>query len=364
MPSAAELFDVDALGRWAGTAADGGPLLPGGGPLVVQTLGEGHSNLTFRVSRGDVAYVLRRPPAGPLLPTAHDVVREYRVLQLLRATGHPVRVPGVVAVCEDPTVIGVPFYLMDEVDGVIVRHELPAAVATDPAALRALGLDLADALAEIHQVSWEPFVEAGIGRPGGYLARQLKRWTGQREGIRQAAAAAGGRARDLPDYDAVRDWLAAHLPAEDAPAVVHGDYKLDNTVVDLAAATGAAGGGSRPIAAVVDWEMATVGDPRADLGYLLSFWPQPGEDFPLGGLFAAPPGLPTRADLVDRWSAGTGRDPGDTRWFVTLAVWKLAILLEASYHRWLAGMADDPFFATMDAGVPALLARARATCGA
>ena len=363
MPSAAELFDLDALGRWAGTAADGGPVLPGAGPLVLRPLGEGHSNLTFLVSRGDTSFVLRRPPAGPLLPTAHDVVREYRVLALLGA-GPDVRVPRVVAVCEDSSVIGVPFYLMQEVHGAVIRQQLPAALAADREALQALGLDLADALAEIHQVPWAPFVDAGIGRPDGYLARQLRRWTGQREGIQQAVAAAGGRARDLPDFDAVRDWLGAHLPAEQPPALVHGDYKLDNTIVDLAATVGGPGDGARPIATVLDWEMATVGDPRADLGYLLSFWPEPGEDLALGGLFQAPPGLPTRLDLVERWSAGTGRDPGDTRWFVTLAVWKLAVLLEASYHRWLAGMADDPFFATLDTGVPALLARARQVCGA
>ena len=175
---------------------------------------------------------------------------------------------------------------------------------------------------------------------------------GQREGIEAAVAAAGGRARDLPDYDAVRDWLRAYLPEESAPAVVHGDYKLDNVIVD----------GAR-VAAVVDWEMSTVGDPRADLGYLLSFWPERGEAYPLGDLITRGPGFPTRAELVSRWEARTGRAAGDPTWFVTLAVWKLAILLEASYHRHLAGTTDDPFFATLETGVPALLAHARAVCG-
>ena len=326
--------------------------------MRVEPLGEGHSNLTFRVRAGETSYVLRRPPAGPLLPTAHDVVREYRVLSLLADAEQPVRVPRVVALCEDTAVIGAPFYLMAEVPGLVIRRELPPEVA-DAAAQHSLGLDLLESLVEIHRVDWEPFVAAGIGRPGGYLARQLDRWVGQREGVQRAVAEAGGTARELPDYDAVRDWLRDHLPAESAPALVHGDFKLDNVIVDVT------GDPMHPrVAAVVDWEMATVGDPRADLGYLLSFWPEPGETVPLGDLVATGPGFPRRVELVDRWAIATSRDPGDPAWFVTLAIWKLAILLEASYHRWLAGTADDPFFATLDAGVPALLRRARDTCGA
>ena len=354
MPSVEELVPREALAAWmpkAGLAA---------AHVDVEPLGDGHSNLTFRViaSTGE-RWVLRRPPAGPLLPTAHDVVREYRVLSLLADAEGPVRAPHVVALCEDAAVIGAPFYLMEEVDGLVIRRELPQEIAGDAAAQHGLGLDLLESLVEIHRVDWEPFVDAGIGRPGGYLARQLDRWVGQREGVQQAVAAAGGQARELPDYDAVRDWLRENRPEESAPALVHGDFKLDNTIVDVA---------SHPlqprVAAVVDWEMATVGDPRADLGYLLSFWPEPGETLPLGELVATAPGFPRRVELVDRWANATSRDPGDPAWFVTLAIWKLAILLEASYHRWLAGMADDPFFATLDDGVPALLRRARETCGA
>ncbi|MDQ1600861.1 MAG: hypothetical protein QOD68_2335, partial [Actinomycetota bacterium] len=153
---------------------------------------------------------------------------------------------------------------------------------------------------------------------------------------------------------AVRDWLVAHLPAEAAPAVVHGDAKLDNVVV---------GPGETPaVAAVLDWEMATVGDPRADLGYLLSFWPDPDAAHPLARLVTAGAGFPSRDELVATWEQGTGRTAGDLTWFVTLAIWKLAVLLEASYHRHLAGTTDDPFFATLADGVPALLAHARDTC--
>jgi aminoglycoside phosphotransferase (APT) family kinase protein len=354
-----ELLDDAAMGErltaWLAARASDNPFAGLGdqGVVTARRLAEGHSNLTYVVASGDRELILRRPPAGPLLPTAHDVVREYRVLDLLARSEVAVRAPRVVAVCEDGSVLGAPFYLMERAVGVVIRDELPAWL--DPAGQRMLGLDLAAALAEIHCVPVAPFVASGLGRAGGYLERQLRRWVGQREGIEAAVAAAGGRARALPDYDAVRNWLRDHLPDEQQPAVVHGDYKLDNVVVSHSPAR---------VAAVVDWEMATVGDPRADLGYLLSFWPESGERFPLGDLVTGGPGFPTRAELVDVWEQGTGRPAGDTTWFVTLAVWKLAVLLEASYHRHLAGTTDDPFFATLEQGVPDLLAHAREVCRA
>ncbi|MDQ1617506.1 MAG: hypothetical protein QOE19_75 [Actinomycetota bacterium] len=360
-PAGAPLLDDGAMAqrvsRWVEQNVDAGW---DEGPVTVRRLDKGHSNLTYVVEGGGREWILRRPPAGPLLPTAHDVAREYHVLDLLARSAATVRVPQVLAVCEDDRVIGAPFYLMERVAGVVVRDELPA--WADDTVQRALGLDLADALAEIHAAPVEPFVSAGLGRPGGYLERQLRRWAGQREGIQAAAAAAGGRARELPDYDVVRDWLRAHLPVEQPPTVVHGDYKLDNVIVaepgeGAAPATGA-------VAAVVDWEMATVGDPRADLGYLLSFWVEAGERYPLGELVVTGTGFPSRAELVDRWESGTGRSAGDTTWFRTLAVWKLAVLLEASYHRHLAGTTDDPLFATLATGVPDLLGHARRICGA
>jgi len=350
-----DLADPTALGRWL----DAGGLLPGAGAPTVSALGVGHSNLTFLDERGGDVLVLRRPPRGPLLPTAHDVVREAKVLELLSASGESVLVPPVRGVCEDLDVIGAPFYVMDRSEGVVVRDSLPDFM-TGPegyAARREVGTELPRVLGAIHRVDWRPFVDAGIGRPAGYLERQLRRWSGQREGIQAAVAAAGGQARELPDYDVLRDWLREHLPAESEPAVVHGDYKLDNVIVAPSHETGAR------ITAVVDWEMATVGDPRADLGYLLSFWPEPGETVPLADLVTSHDGFPRRDEVVAIWEESTGRVAGDTRWFVALAVWKLAILLEASHHRWLAGLADDPFFARLDEGVPLLLARAREVVG-
>jgi aminoglycoside phosphotransferase (APT) family kinase protein len=367
-----EAVMAERLAAWLAAGRPAEPLAAslaaasGENSVTVRRLAQGHSNLTYVVAAAGRELILRRPPAGPLLPTAHDVVREYRVLDLLARSDVAVRVPPVVAVCEDLSVLGAPFYLMERAAGIVIRDELPAWL--DPAAQRVLGLDLAAALAEIHRVPVAPFVAAGLGREGGYLERQLRRWVGQREGIEAAVAAAGGRARPLPDYDAVRDWLRAQRPLEAEPAVVHGDYKLDNVVVEGGPGDGStgdasAGVGAVRVGAVVDWEMATVGDPRADLGYLLSFWREPGERYPLGDLVTSGPGFPTRAELVEVWEQGTGRSAGDTTWFVTLAVWKLAVLLEASYHRHLAGTTDDSFFATLEQGVPDLLAHAREVCG-
>jgi aminoglycoside phosphotransferase (APT) family kinase protein len=335
------LVDPDRLTAYAG------PHLPGDGPLAVERLAAGHSNLTFVVRRDGREWILRRPPQGPLLPTAHDVIREYRVMDLLARSGCGVRVPTVTLACADPDVIGAPFYLMERVAGEVIRTALPS--WADEAARRTIGFELVDALAELHAAPVEPFVDAGIGKPAGYLERQLRRWRGQRE---------GAKTRELPDYDVLSQWLEDHLPKQAGTSLVHGDYKLDNVAVTA--------DGPR-LTAILDWEMATVGDPLADLGYLMSFWLEPGErdEFSeVAGNVTAEPGFPTRAELVERYAARSGRDVTDLTAYVVLAVWKLAILLEASYARHLAGTTDDPFFALLDKGVPALLARARRIAGA
>jgi aminoglycoside phosphotransferase (APT) family kinase protein len=335
------LVDPEALTAYAG------PRLPGDGPLTVERLAAGHSNLTFVVARGGHEWILRRPPQGPLLPTAHDVIREYRVMDLLGRSGCGVRVPTVTLACADPAVIGAPFYLMERVPGEVIRTSLPEWATEE--ARRAIGFELVDALAELHSAPVEPFVEAGIGKPAGYLERQLRRWRGQRE---------GAKTRELPDYDVLSDWLERHLPKQAGTSLVHGDYKLDNVAVSP--------DGPR-LTAILDWEMATVGDPLADLGYLMSFWIEPGErdEFSeVAGNVTVEPGFPTRAELVARYAERSGRDVADLTAYVVLAIWKLAILLEASYSRHLAGTTDDPFFALLDRGVPALLARAREVAGA
>ncbi len=345
-PGPSTIIGAGVLDTWAQEN------LAGSGPCDLQPLGAGHSNLTFAVTRaGAPPYVLRRPPYGPLLPTAHDVLREFRILSLLQ--DGVARVPRVVAACEDQNVLGAPFYVMDRVEGEVIREELPPWLSGQ--SRRTLGYELIDQLVAIHQVPVSRFAEAGFGRPVGYLDRQLSRWVAQREGLSAAVAQAGGTARGLPDYDVVRDWLQDTRPTAVPATLVHGDFKLDNAIVNPSDAS---------VAAIVDWEMATIGDPRADLGYLLTFWPEPGEHLPLPMSPTTAGGFPSKAELVARWEESMRRPAGDLRWFRALALWKLAILLEVSYHRWLAGQSDDAFFARLERGVPDLLAAAREVAGA
>ena len=336
------LVDPEALARYLDTA------LPdtAGQPLNVERIRGGHSNETFFVTRGAARWVLRRPPRGPLLPTAHDVGREYRVLRGLTQTGVPV--PRPLLLCDDSIAIGAPFYLMERVEGTVIRETLPPAFAADVSARADLGYELVDRLAELHAVDYTAVGLGDLGKPAGYLERQLRRWTGQLDASRN---------RPLPDLDAVTQWLAAHLPGSPPATIVHGDYRLDNAMY--------APQPPARIVAILDWEMATLGDPLADLGYLLSFWMEPSD--PTTALedswrVTALPGFPKRAQLVARYAERTGHVLTDVPFYVALAIWKLAVLLEGSYKRHLAGTTDDPFFATLGAGVPALAKRALAVC--
>ena len=315
------------------------------GPLQVQRHRAGHSNETFFVRAGDREWVLRRPPRGAFLPTAHDVGREFRVLSALAPTG--VRVPRPVLWCADGSVIGAPFYLMERIHGDVLQGEPPPWLdaAEDR---RRVGEELVDALAELHAVDWRAAGLEGFGKPNGYLRRQVDRWDSQ---LRLTEPLT----RVVPDLHRTGEWLQGHVPAEAEPAVVHGDFKLDNVLF--------AHGPPTRLVGVLDWEMSTIGDPLADLGWMLSFWPHP-DDPPL---FALDEGTPTRRegflrreDLVRRYGSATGREVGDLSFYLVLAVWKLAILLEGSYARHLAGVTDDPLFAALDDAVPALARRARA----
>lgn len=319
--------------------------LPGDGPFEIERHRAGHSNETFFVRRSGRAWALRRPPAGAFLPTAHDVLREHRVLTALGGTG--VRAPRTVLACEDAGVIGAPFYLMEKVQGEVIRDALPA-WATLGVRPR-IGEEMVDALAELHGVDWHAMGLEGWGRPTGYLERQLQRWSGQLDLTLPLT-------REVPDLLAAGAWLRERVPESPASTIVHGDYKLDNVLWD----------GPR-LAAILDWEMATIGDPLADLGWMLSFWAEPGDpDEPvLAGHVEVTrePGFPRRADLAERYARRTARAIGDLTWYRVLAIWKLAILLEGSYARHLAGATDDPFFARLERGVPALARRALATAG-
>ncbi len=321
--------------------------LEGDGPFDVSRHIAGHSNETFFISRGEYRWVLRRPPAAVYLPTAHDVLREHRVLSALAATS--VRAPRVVLACEDAAVIGAPFYVMERVEGAVIRDAVPDPV-DDPANRQLIGEELVRALVELHAVDFLEVGLEGFGKPAGYLERQIRRWSGQLELATSITAAQ----RPVPRMWEVREWLASSIPPSGDPVVVHGDYKLDNVMF--------APGAPARLVSIFDWEMATLGDPLADLGWLVSFWRQaddPQEAFE-GDLprVTQAPGFMTRAELIDLYSSLSGRSVGDLRWYVVAAVWKLACLLEGSYGRHLLVTTDDPFFARLGEGIPALARRA------
>ena len=315
-------------------------------PLGAFRVRGGHSNETFFVWRGDERWVLRRPPLGNYLPTAHDVAREFRVLVALDTT--PVPAPHPILLCDDPAIIGAPFYLMEALDGVVLRGTTPEWGAT-PVARHAIGLELVDTLAQLHAVDWRTVGLEGFGRSEGYLERQVRRWAGQLEGARN---------RDIPDLDFVTNWLATHLPTSPAATIVHGDFRLDNAMF--------ARGLPPRILGVLDWEMSTLGDPLADLGYLLTFWREPRDPPPAltaqqAWKLTEEPGYPTRAELIARYMERTGLTltTATLAFYRGLAAWKMAILLEGSYKRFLAGATDDPFFRELEHGVPALAAWAK-----
>jgi len=312
------------------------------GDVSIRRLTEGHSNLTYLVACGGESYVLRRPPIGPLPPSAHDVLREFRVLSVLEGRG--ARTPRAILACADPKVFGAPFYLMEHVDGVVLRDSLPTGIDSTTAAAD-VSAELIDALAELHEVDWEGAGFGGIASGTGYLDRQLRLWRRQWD---------HNRTRDLEVVETVGAWLESNQPPESAVTIVHGDYKIDNLIF-------ASVDGRLRAEAIVDWEMATLGDPLADLGFLTAVWSEPGEDpAVLLGLskITTTLGFDSRSRLASRYADVTGRDIGNLRWYQVLAIWKLAILLEGSYRRYLARTTDDSWFEGLAGGVPTLLERA------
>jgi aminoglycoside phosphotransferase (APT) family kinase protein len=306
----------------------------GTGPLDAEPIGEGHSNVTYLV-RGE--FVLRRPPRPPLPPSAHDVLREAFLLRAVQDTA--VRVPRVLATCDEESVIGAPFYVMERVAGDVPTTRLPE--GGDAARI---GAELVDALVEVHAADWRACGLEGYGKPTGYLERQLRRFSGLWE---------HNRTRELPLMERVTQWLGVHRPESVPATIVHGDYRLGNTMF----------AGSR-LVAIFDWELATIGDPLADVGYLIATWAQ--RDDPEGSIVGLSPvtrepGFPTREELVARYEERSGRSMSDLRWYTTLALWKSAVFLEGSYKRRLAGTTDDPFFDKLERGVPELAERAWAT---
>jgi aminoglycoside phosphotransferase (APT) family kinase protein len=295
-------------------------------PLVFHRVAGGRSNLTFEVrDAAGSRYVLRRGPVSHVLPTAHDMRREHTIITALGPAGVPV--PPALGLCLDETVTGAPFYVMGFVDGVIVRTEKEAEEWLAAQARRRAGLALIDTLGQIHAVDPDAAGLGDLGRKDGYIARQLRRWYANYQAARQSR---GGETN--PDIEAVHDELATRIPEQVAATVVHGDYRLDNCIITT---TG-------DVLAVLDWELCTLGDPLADLGQLLVYWPAPGEYSVLGHSPTLAPGFPSRAELQARYAAATGRDLGQLDFYLAFAYWKLACILEGVYSRYVAGaMGDD-----------------------
>jgi aminoglycoside phosphotransferase (APT) family kinase protein len=319
MDTAVEVEGIDREGVTAWMAAAVPDSEP---PFAFSLIAGGRSNLTYRVTDGTGrSFALRRPPVSHVLPTAHDMAREYRVISALGPTGVPV--PETLGLCTDESVNGAPFYVMSFVEGHIVRDERAASALTEAARAHA-GISLVDTLALLHAVDVDAVGLADFARRDGYIARQLKRWHGQFtqstvDGVPGPAV-----------VDRVHELLAARIPDQQGQAIVHGDYRLDNTVLD--------DGGS--VVAILDWEICTLGDPLADLGLLLVYWSEPGDEAALVGV--APtvlPGFALRSELLERYAALTGRDVSGIAYYRAFGFWKLACILQGVHARYAGGAA-------------------------
>jgi len=320
---------------------DGAGLGVGERELEITPVGDGHSNHTFAIQRGDAEFILRRPPRGPLPPSAHDMLREARVLTAVQPT--PVPSPAVLGTCREDDVIGVPFYVMEKMEGHVVSDSVPDAFDT-PQLRRAMSESLVDALVEVHAVDWRAVgLGEGFGKPDGYLERQVRRFLGLWE---------HNKTREIPEVERVGAWLAQNMPTQTESTIVHGDYRLGNVMLGL----------DKPeVIAIFDWEMSTIGDPLADLGYLMMMWREAGD--PDGGMFdlnavTRSEGFPTRAELTARYEERSGRSMTDIRWYTTLALWKAIVFMEGNYKRATSGATDDPFLQSFGEGVVELARRA------
>lgn len=305
-----------------------------GGELAAEIIAGGRSNLSYHVGDGHREWVLRRPPLGHVLPTAHDMTREHRVITALADTAVPV--PATVLLCEDPDILGAPFYLMEFVAGTPYRTSEQLG-RLGPERTRSIVLSLVDTLVDLHDVEPGDVGLGDFGRPDGFLERQVRRWGRQLD---------ASRSRDLPGIDELHRGLADRLPASPGATVLHGDYRLDNVLVDPA----------DRITAVLDWEMSTLGDPLTDLAVLVAY---SGRDMPaVAGVSSAAdaPGHPGTDEIVARYAERSGRDVSALDWYLGLAAFKLAVILEGIHYRYTQGKTVGTDFENIGEAVPALVA--------
>lgn len=332
-----EQIDAERLGRYLA-----GKLPGSDGPLTVRQFGGGAANLTYLLDYGTHEYVLRRPPLGPVATSAHDMGREYRVLSVLhRAFPYA---PRAFMFSDDESVIGAPFFVMERRRGVVVRRTMPEVYAGQPDAARRMSEVLIDVLAEFHAVDYQALGLGELGKPEGFIDRQIEGWYRRWQAAKTA---------DLTDMDAVYAWLKANEPADPHVSLVHNDYKLDNVML-------AADDPGR-IVAVFDWDMCTLGDPLADLGALLTYWTEPDDPPYLQATAMMPLGVPgflNRAELVARYAAKTGRAVDNINFYHALGLFRLTVIVAQIYIRYARGQTKDPRFAAMEMMIPALARRA------
>jgi aminoglycoside phosphotransferase (APT) family kinase protein len=309
------------------------------GNVSVEQFPSGHSNLTYLVRLGSRELVLRRPPFGSKVRSAHDMSREYRVLSKLHAA-YPVA-PKALLYCDDPSILGAPFYLMEPIHGIILRRDPPAGVPFPPETARRLSEAFIDNLARLHSPDYAGVGLADLGKPQGYLERQVKGWIERYH---------NSKTHDLPEVDLISAWLTERMPVSPEATLIHNDYKYDNLVLDPDDAT--------KIVGVLDWEMCTVGDPLTDLGTALAYWADPQDPKDLQEIRSAPttlPGTLTRAQLVERYAAATGRDTANIVFYLTFARFKVAVIIQQIYYRYAQGLTQDVRFACMPKRIHTLL---------
>ncbi len=338
-----ERLDEERLATWLRGR------LPGSDqPLALRQFGGGAANLTYLLDYGGAEYVLRRPPLGPVAASAHDMGREYRVLSVLHRAFPPA--PRAFLLCEDEMVIGAPFFVMERRQGVVVRREMPAPFAGQPDAARRMSEALVDTLAAFHAVDYAAIGLGDLGKPAGFIARQIEGWYRRWQAAKTAEQA---------EMDAVYAWLKANQPANTPVSLVHNDYKLDN-VMQAADDPGR-------VVAVFDWDMCTLGDPLADLGALLTYWTEPNDPPYLQATAMMPlgqPGFLSRAELVARYAAQSGRAVGDIDFYHALGLFRLTVIVAQIYVRYVRGQTQDTRFAPMGMMIPALVRRAAELVGA
>ena len=313
--------------------------------LRVEQFPGGHSNLTYCLEFGGREFVMRRPPFGPVAPTAHDMPREYRLLAAIHP--HFPLAPRPYLLCEDTEVIGAPFYLMERRQGIVVRQQIPPEIGEDLGLRYRLSESMVDTLADLHAVDIAATGLIAIGKPAGFVKRQVEGWAGRWERAKTS---------ELREMAEVAQWLIARLPADpERPTLVHNDYKLDNVMLDPADPT--------RLVAILDWEMCTVGDPLIDLGLLLCYWPQADDPEIFAGSLRSVtmlPGWMKRDEIVQRYAVRSGRDLGQITYYHVFAIFKLAVVIQQIYYRYHVGQTRDQRFADFETRVKALAGWAHA----